>query len=163
LYNTVYISLGSNIGSKIDNINTAVDKIKLTGNITITNYSSLYLTKPWGYLEQDYFINQVVELKTDLSPLELLHELQDIEIKMGRKRTKKWGPRIIDIDILLYGEKVVRCEELIIPHPHMRERLFVLIPLQEINSELVLPDGTHIKEVLSRVLVREGTQGIKKL
>jgi len=163
LYNTVYISLGSNIGSKIDNINTAVDKIKLIENITITNYSSLYLTKPWGYLEQDYFINQVVELKTDLSPLKLLHELQDIEIKMGRKRTKKWGPRIIDIDILLYGEKVVRCEELIIPHPHMRERLFVLIPLQEINSELVLPDGTYIKEVLSRVLVREGTQGIKKL
>ncbi|MGI5911247.1 MAG: 2-amino-4-hydroxy-6-hydroxymethyldihydropteridine diphosphokinase [Syntrophomonadaceae bacterium] len=162
--NIVYIGLGSNIGDKLAQLELARKNIDNIKNTEITRASSLYITSPWGKTDQDDFINQVIEARTRLSAGELLHQLTAIEIKMGRQRNVKWGPRCIDLDILLYGDEVINLKELKIPHPHMRERLFVLIPLQEINSELVFPDnGVKIKEVLVRVLEREGTRGITKL
>lgn len=152
----VYIGLGSNLGDKRENLDTALKALGSADGVRIIKVSSLYQSEPWGYKDQDEFLNQVVELETELDALELLHLLQTIEIDMGRQRAAKWGPRNIDLDILLYGDEVFQSDELQVPHAHMRERLFVLIPLQEINSEIVFPDdGTSLREVLVRALVRE--------
>ncbi len=130
----------------------------------ILKVSSLYLTKPWGNTLQDDFINQVIEVMTSLSALDLLQKLQEIEISMGRCRTERWGARIIDIDILLYGNEVIHTGELVVPHPFMKQRLFVLVPLEEINESGIFPDdGTPIQEVLSTVIDREGNNNIKRL
>lgn len=158
----VFIGLGSNMGEKELNIKRAVELIRGIARILILKESSLYLSKAWGKEDQADFVNQVVKLKTILPPEQLLHRLQEIEIKMGRQRKEKWGPRIIDLDILLYGDRVISTEELTVPHPYMQERLFVLYPLQELEPELIFPDGIGIKEVLSSVYDREGGQGVKK-
>ncbi|MGI6452607.1 MAG: 2-amino-4-hydroxy-6-hydroxymethyldihydropteridine diphosphokinase [Syntrophomonadaceae bacterium] len=161
---TAYVGLGSNLGDKIQNLKNAVKEIEKIAKTQVTRQSSLYLTEPWGKQDQEEFVNQVIEISTQLTPRELLSWLQQIEIKMGRKRKEKWGPRIIDLDILLYGDQVKEEEDLRIPHPYMRQRLFVLIPLQEINPTVVFPDdkGT-IEEVLVRVFARDGNQGIKRI
>ncbi len=161
---TVYIALGSNVGCKRDNMAQAVQLIADLPATQVVKSSSLYETEPWGKTDQDEFLNQVIEIETALQPEELLHELQNIEIKMGRQRKEKWGPRLIDLDILLYGNEVIDDPQLTIPHPYLRERLFVLVPLAEIGAELQFPDdGATIEEVLSRVLVREGTRGIERI
>lgn len=159
----VYIGLGSNLGDKKENLGRALKILGSTDGVCITRVSSLYQSEPWGFKDQDDFVNQVVEIETELDAFTLLHRLQAIEIDMGRQRAAKWGPRNIDLDILLYGDEVLQSKELQVPHAHMRERLFVLIPLQEINPEIVFPDdGTSLREVLVRVLVRE-RNAIKKL
>lgn len=161
---TVYIALGSNVGCKRDNMAQAVQLIADLPATQVVKSSSLYETAPWGKTDQDEFLNQVIEIETALQPEELLHELQNIEIKMGRQRKEKWGPRLIDLDILLYGNEVIDDPQLTIPHPYLRERLFVLVPLAEIGAELQFPDdGATVQEVLSRVLVREGTRGIERI
>lgn len=161
---TVYIALGSNVGCKRDNMAQAVQLIADLPTTQVVKSSSLYETEPWGKTDQDEFLNQVIEIETALQPEELLHELQNIEIKMGRQRKEKWGPRLIDLDILLYGNEVIDDPQLTIPHPYLRERLFVLVPLAEIGAELQFPDdGATVQEVLSRVLVREGTRGIERI
>ena len=160
----VYIGLGSNCGLKQENLAVARNKITELEGTRIVKSSSLYLTAPWGRTEQEDFINQVIEIKTALEPLALLQGLQEIEIKMGRQRQEKWGPRIIDLDILLFGDEVLDFPELKVPHPLMRQRLFVLVPLQEVNAELIFPDdGAKIKEVLISVLAREGNKKIKRV
>lgn len=98
--------------------------------------SRFYATKAWGIENQPDFANAVMEIKTELSPHDLLRALQKIELEMGRKRTEKWGPRIIDLDILLYDNLQINDETLKIPHPYMQERDFVMIPLREINWRL---------------------------
>ncbi len=160
----VFIGLGSNMGHKRDNVEQAAAAISNIPEVDLIRCSSLYQTEPWGNTDQDVFINQVIEVETDLSAQELLRALQDIEIKMGRQRKEKWGPRIIDLDILLYGNEVMDDLDLQIPHPHMRERLFVLVPLYEIGPDLRFPDdGATIEEVLSSVLAREGNRGIERI
>jgi len=159
---TVFIGLGSNMGDKYLNIEKALQFLKNMPGVLFIKASSLYLTKAWGKKDQDDFLNQVVKIETTLSPSQLLTGLQEIEIKMGRERAEKWGPRIIDLDILLYGEQVISTPELTVPHPYMQERLFVLYPLQEIEPDLVFPDGKGIKEVLLSVDHHEGGQIIKK-
>jgi 2-amino-4-hydroxy-6-hydroxymethyldihydropteridine diphosphokinase len=160
----VYIGLGSNCGSKQENLAFARNKITELEGTRLIKSSSLYLTAPWGRTEQEDFINQVIEIETALEPLALLQDLQKIEIKMGRQRKEKWGPRIIDLDILLFGDEVLDFPELKVPHPLMRQRLFVLVPLQEVNAELIFPDdGAKIKEVLISVLAREGNKKIKRV
>lgn len=160
----IYIGLGSNTGNTIKNLHTAVEQIEKTEHIWMQKLSSIYITKPWGKTDQDDFVNQVIEIETLLSPVQLLSALQNIEIKMGRQRIVKWGPRNIDLDIILYGSEIIHSPELIIPHPYAQQRLFVLIPLQEINPGIVFPDsGRPIREVLDRVIEREGKNGIKKL
>jgi len=161
---SVYISLGSNMGSKRENLAQAVELISNIPGVKLKNRSSLYETEPWGKTDQDKFLNQVIEIETSLPPRELLKELQDIEINMGRQRKEKWGPRIIDLDILLYGNEVLDDPQLTIPHPRMRERLFVLVPLAEIGADLRFPDnGATVREVLSSVLAREGNRGIERV
>lgn len=160
----VYIGLGSNIGDKKGQLKQARAMIDNISHLEITQASSFYLTSPWGKLDQEDFINQVIEVSTSLLPEDLLNRLQEIEIKMGRQRNEKWGPRNIDLDILLYGDEIIDSPQLRVPHPHMRERLFVLIPLQEINPDLVFPDdGVKLREVLVSVLDREENRGIRKI
>ncbi len=159
----IYIGLGSNVGNKVKNIQDSLDLLKEIQGLTINRSSSLYLTKPWGNKDQEDFINQVIEVKTGLQPLDLLHRMQDIEIKLGRQRDVKWGPRVIDLDFLLYGKEKINLEELQVPHPYLFERLFVLIPLQEINPVLEFPDGSKIMEVLSKVRARADGNDIRKL
>ncbi len=156
--NRAYISLGSNMGNKQQNLSDANLLITRTEGIKVCRKSSLYITAPWGKTDQEAFINQVIEIETELLPLDLLQVLQTIEIKLGRLRNEKWGPRMIDLDILLYGQEKINLKELTVPHPYMYARLFVLIPLQEINPELIFPDGTKIWEVLDRLPQPEGAK-----
>lgn len=161
---TAYLGLGSNIEPRVENINRAITEIEGIQGIEITGRSSLYLTSPWGKTDQDDFINAVLCIRTALPALDLLYLLKNIEIKMGRHQNERWGPRNIDLDILLYGDEIINSEELKVPHPHMRKRLFVLLPLAEIDAEVVFPDdGAKVQEVLTRVLEREGYDGIKKI
>lgn len=160
----VYLGLGSNMGDKAQNLAQAVDLIEQIEKIDVTQKSSLYITAPWGKTDQDEFLNQVIEIKTELTPLELLHVLQEIEIKLGRLRNEKWGPRVIDLDILMYGEEIIDLQELKIPHPYLYERLFVLIPLQEIAPQLIFPDGNGIREVLVRAAqLEDASNSIRKM
>jgi 2-amino-4-hydroxy-6-hydroxymethyldihydropteridine diphosphokinase len=130
-----YIGLGSNLGDREKNIKSAVGLLKKTKEIKVNKVSSLYETEPRGYKEQGKFLNGALELETSLSPSELLRVLQGIEGKLGRRRVIKWGPRTIDLDILLYDDLEINEKNLKIPHPQMLRRDFVLIPLKEIASQ----------------------------
>ncbi len=163
MYTKAYIGLGSNMGDKKANLARARFLIEGLKDVRISKQSSLYETAPWGKMDQDDFINQVIEIETKLSPLDLLHQLQSIEIKLGRRRQVHWGPRNIDLDVLLYGREIIDLEELKVPHPFLIQRLFVLIPLAEIDSELVFPDGSKIGEVLARLTKSADTGDLRKL
>ena len=134
----VFLSLGSNLGEKEKNISRAKELLKKKG-IEIIKESSIYLTAPWGKKDQPWFLNQVIEVATSLPPEELLDLIKGIEKELGREKGEKWGPRIIDLDILFYGEKIINLPSLTIPHPYLHERAFVLIPLTEIAPEFVHP------------------------
>jgi 2-amino-4-hydroxy-6-hydroxymethyldihydropteridine diphosphokinase len=129
--NAIYLSLGSNMGDRAANIARAVDGLRERG-VGIVRQSSLYETEPVDFLDQDWFLNCVVEAETDLTPEELMRTLLEVERSLGRERRVPKGPRVIDIDILLYGAELVRMPELKIPHPRMAERGFVLAPFAEI-------------------------------
>jgi len=134
----VYISSGSNLGDKKANILKAIDKIK-SSNIEVLCLSSFYKTKPYGYQDQDDFYNIVMKIKTNHSPQNLLKLCLEIEKDMGRTRTIKWGPRTIDLDLLFFDKKIINTKELVIPHPDLHNRDFVLKPLLEISPQLVHP------------------------
>jgi 2-amino-4-hydroxy-6-hydroxymethyldihydropteridine diphosphokinase len=163
MMNKVYIGLGSNLGYKVENLARARLLIEAIKDVQIIRASSLYQTAPWGKTDQEDFINQVIEIETELLPLDLLHKLQDIEIKLGRQRDVRWGPRSIDLDVLLYGRETIDLEELKVPHPYLLQRLFVLIPLQEIAPELEFPNGSKIMEVLNRLTDSADVSDIRKL
>ncbi len=135
----VYIGIGSNLGDRLKNIKGALKLLKELKSIEITAKSSVYETEPVGYKNQPEFLNCVVEIKTDLSCGRLLKVLQNIEIKLHRKKTIKWGPRIIDLDILLYKNEVIEEKTLIVPHREMYKRAFVLVPLKEIAPGIIHP------------------------
>jgi len=135
--NVAYIGLGSNLGDRERYLMQALERIEKNPEITITKISSIYETYPVGITEQPLFLNMVIEIETNFSPFELLNFLQEIESEFGRRREIKWGPRTLDLDILLYNQENMKSERLIIPHPRMQERGFVLIPLHEINPALV--------------------------
>lgn len=133
-----YLLLGSNIGNRLANINAAILKIKeICGEIILT--SSIYETAPWGYLEQDNFLNQAVVLFTDTDPSELMEQLLEIETEIGRIREFKSGPRIIDIDILLLENEIINEKNIILPHPELSRRRFALIPLAEVAGNVIHP------------------------
>jgi 2-amino-4-hydroxy-6-hydroxymethyldihydropteridine diphosphokinase len=134
----VYIALGSNLGDREKNCLRAIELLKEKG-IEILKASKMHETEPWGVKEQPRFINMAAEIKTDMAPHELLKLLKDIEKKMGRAETIRWGPRVIDIDILLWGDLILKTPELTIPHPLMHGRKFVLEPLSEIAPDAVHP------------------------
>jgi len=137
----VYLSLGSNCGDRVGFIQQAVKLLQAGGNLSVVRFSTLYETEPWGYKNQDWFINAVIEAKTDFAPVELLHHCQEVERSLGRIRegVPRWGKRTIDIDILLYNNDIIDLPELKIPHKHMHERAFVLVPLLELVPLLKHP------------------------
>jgi len=134
----VFIGIGSNIGDRRRNIESAINSIRREG-IKITKISGFYETEPWGVKNQPYFINGVIEVETELSPIKLLLLLKRIERDIGRKKAMKWGPREIDLDILLYDDIILKSEILNIPHPFLEDREFVLKPLCEIAPNLIHP------------------------
>ena len=134
----IYLSLGSNIGDRAENLRVAVERLG-ESDVRVLHCSRIYETEPVDYLNQAWFLNQVVEAETTLFPLQLLWRTGRIERDLGRKRTVKKGPRTIDIDILFYGKAVVRAAKLEIPHPRMHERRFVLAPLADLAPELRHP------------------------
>lgn len=138
----VFLSLGSNLGDKLSNIQHAVSSLSMNDKIKIVKTSSFYETEPWGNKNQEWFINAAVALDTELSCEELLEYCQNIEVQLGRIRRQgeKWSQRAIDIDILMYDDCVIaRGEELVVPHPLMHLRAFVLVPMLEVKSDLVHP------------------------
>lgn len=149
--NTAYISLGSNIGNRLQYLQQSVQLLNTTGYVKVTQLSSIYETDPVGYVDQAAFMNMVVEVETSLTPHKLLKKCNEIEEELGRVREIRWGPRTVDLDILLYNEENMKSEDLIIPHPRMMERGFVLIPLVELNKELVDPLTKRSLLELSRV------------
>jgi 2-amino-4-hydroxy-6-hydroxymethyldihydropteridine diphosphokinase len=132
------VGLGSNIEDKIANIKKALDALDRIPRTSLKRRSRFYRTAPVGKTDQDWFVNAAALVETYLSPRELLEALLELENKMGRVRTAKWGPRLIDLDLLFYGDRVVEEDGLIVPHPFMQERLFVLTPLCDIA-----PDWRH--------------------
>ena len=134
----VYIALGSNVGDRAKNLREAVRLIGEAG-VRVQKSASVYETEPLGYVDQDWFLNSVVEAETESSAMELLHTLRAIEERMGSKKAFVNGPRLIDLDILLYGDDTISQNELQVPHPRMLQRRFVLVPLAEIAPELKHP------------------------
>lgn len=134
-----YISIGSNMGNKKENLEKAISELSQVKDTFVTKKSEIIETEPFGYKEQDDFLNACVGIKTLLPARELLKELLAIEKRMGRERKIKWGPRIIDLDIIFYGKEVIEEDDLIVPHPYMEYREFVLKPLEEIIPNFVHP------------------------
>ncbi len=129
------IAIGSNLDDPHKNVEVAIEHIAKISTLIAT--SKLYATKPWGVTDQPDFCNAVVTVQTELLPHDLLDALQSIEEKMGRTKTYKWGPRLIDLDLLHYGDISINDERLTIPHPHINERAFVLVPLAEIDNRFI--------------------------
>ncbi|MBS3985575.1 MAG: 2-amino-4-hydroxy-6-hydroxymethyldihydropteridine diphosphokinase [Selenomonadales bacterium] len=155
-FERAYLSLGSNLGDRARMLSFAVEALAATPGIMVRQVAAVRETDPVGYLEQGKFLNTVVEIDTTLSPRELLLAVQRIEEAAGRVRDIRFGPRTLDIDILLYGNKVISEEGLVIPHPRMREREFVLVPFIEIAPHAIVPpDNITIEELCARVLGKE--------
>ncbi|NPV84901.1 MAG: 2-amino-4-hydroxy-6-hydroxymethyldihydropteridine diphosphokinase [Anaerolineae bacterium] len=153
-----YIALGSNLKDRFANLQKAIGFLSKT--LKDLRASEVYETVPWGYLDQPMYLNQVIEAQTDLSPHDLHQLLKDIEIAMGREPTFKYGPRIIDLDILFYDDIVLDTPDLTIPHPQMSARAFVLVPLATLAPNLRHPvSGLTITQMLSNV----DTSGVTKL
>lgn len=146
-----YIGLGSNLGDREGYLTQAIARLDEHPEIRVLRCSSIYETKPYGPVEQGDFLNMVVEIATALSPEALLDALQSIENALHRKRLVRWGPRTIDLDILLYGDKMIETEKLVVPHPEIAKRLFVLMPLNELAPDLAIPGiGQTVGERLKK-------------
>lgn len=153
---TAYIGLGSNIGNREENLNKAVEMLRNAVGIRVTAVSTYFNTAPVGYTEQPDFLDAVAEIKTSLTAYELLIICSDIEKKLKRERIIHWGPRTIDLDILLFGSYILNEEMLTIPHPRMLEREFVLKPLNEIAPEMIHPVcNKSISELYNSYLYKE--------
>lgn len=147
-----WLGLGSNLQQPLGQLKRVLTRLELADGIEILKTSSLYRTPPWGDEGQDDFINAVVKIETELEPLPLLRVLQSIETAMGRQRSgRRWGPRIIDIDLLLYADQQVQTEELELPHPRIHERAFVLVPLCELDKTLKIPGHGSVEELLQKL------------
>jgi len=136
---TAYIGIGSNLGIPEENCTNAIEKISSIKDIKIISKSSFYQTEPIGGVQQDWFVNAAIEIETDLSPENLLSVLLNLELAMGRIRKEKWGPRLIDLDLLLYSNLVLEKKGLSLPHPEIQNRKFVLIPMSEIAGNVIHP------------------------
>jgi 2-amino-4-hydroxy-6-hydroxymethyldihydropteridine diphosphokinase len=154
-----WIALGSNIAPRETYLQQAIQMLSEHEEIKLNQVSTVYETEPVGYENQDQFLNLVAEVETSLDPMELLRICQKIEQDLGRKRIIRWGPRTVDLDILLYSTENMNVEELILPHPRMHERAFVLVPLAEIAPKLLLKDK-RVQEWLD-TLPAQDVQGVR--
>ena len=143
---TCYLGLGSNLGDRRGNLAEALQRLANHRQVEIVQTSSIYETAPVGPQDQPDFFNQVTQAEMTCSARQLLMAVQEIERGMGRVRSRRWGPRNIDIDILLYGDQTIDQPDLKLPHPQMLNRQFVLVPLAEIAPDLILPDGQRAAE-----------------
>jgi 2-amino-4-hydroxy-6-hydroxymethyldihydropteridine diphosphokinase len=143
-----FLGLGSNLGDRLPNLQRAVDLLAATPGIAVLRSSRVYETTPIGPPQPD-FLNAVVEVETALEPGDLLAACSDVERELHRVRGIHWGPRTIDVDLLTYGDRVVETNELIVPHPRMHERAFVLVPLLELAEDPPLPGGRHIRDLFT--------------
>ncbi len=158
-----YIGIGSNLGNTLQNCRYAIESLSRINGINPTQISSFYKTEPIGIEKQNYFINAVVEITASLSARDLLQALRKIEGDMGRKRKTKGGPRIIDLDLLFYGQDVIREIDLVVPHPEIHKRRFVLEPLYEIASYFIHPVfGISIRGLRDRLTDTKIVEMIKK-
>ena len=145
---TVYLALGSNMGNRATNLKEAI--AALSPQMEVKAKSKVYETPPWGYTEQEKFLNQVLKVKTYVEPVPLLKHLKRLEVALGRKASFPNGPRLIDIDILFYDDLVLESPELVIPHPHVHERGFVLLPMLDIAPDFVHPvKKQSVREMLA--------------
>jgi 2-amino-4-hydroxy-6-hydroxymethyldihydropteridine diphosphokinase len=143
---TVYIALGTNLGDRLKILQAAI--AHFPPRVLPLASSPVYQTAPWGFSDQPDYLNQVIKAETNLDPLDLLRYLKELEIQLGRTPTFRYGPRIIDMDILFYDDLVLETPELVIPHPRMPERDFVLIPLLDLDPDLVHPGlGRTVSEL----------------
>ncbi len=149
--NKVFLGLSTNIGSKEENLKTALSEIEEFSKVE--KISSFYKTPPYGYRDQDDFLNMATEISTELTAIELIVKLQEVEHKMGRVREIKNGPRVIDIDILLYNNEIIKHPNLKVPHPEMHKRNFVLAPLAEIAAETKHPILSKTIQTLQKELI----------
>ncbi|MCH5585881.1 2-amino-4-hydroxy-6-hydroxymethyldihydropteridine diphosphokinase [Shimazuella sp. AN120528] len=154
-----YLGLGANLGDPINQLQQALALLHHSGGVSVRRISSLYETSPVGYLDQPNFFNLVAEIDTVLPPTELLQAAQKVEQCLHRVRLERFGPRTMDVDILLYDHRIIDTVELTIPHPRLLERAFALIPLHELTGEIILPTGQSLDEAM-RALPKD--QWIKK-
>lgn len=152
--NKAYLGLGTNMGDRLDYINSACKILSNNNSIEITNKSKLYETKAWGYTDQADFFNLCLEIETSLDEYGLLKACQDVEQKLNRERIIRWGPRTIDVDILFFNDIILNNENLSLPHPRISERAFVLIPLMDLNQNLLIK-GKVISEHLNSLTNEE--------
>jgi 2-amino-4-hydroxy-6-hydroxymethyldihydropteridine diphosphokinase len=145
-----YLGLGSNLGDKRAMLHEALRRLDETDGVRVAARSGFYRTPPWGKTDQDWFLNAAAAVETDLPPHDLLAVCLDVERTIGRVRDEKWGPRLIDIDLLTYDGRELADETLTLPHPHLTQRAFVLVPLAEIAPDLMI-GGSSVTEALARV------------
>ncbi len=156
---TVYLGLGSNLGDRQKQIQRALDLLQRDGTVRIVSSSALYETEPVGVADQPMFLNGVVKCDTQRTPQGLLALLQSVERSLGRERTVRWGPRRIDLDLLLYDDLQIQQPDLVVPHPELPNRAFVLIPLAEVAPDMVHPVlGKTVVELLDCVPGREAVR-----
>jgi len=155
IVSTVYLALGTNLGDRMDNLRRAI--AALSPSVKVTALSSVYETPPWGYADQPAFLNMALAAETDLEPLALIAFLKKLETDLGREKTFHNGPRLIDMDILFYDDLVFEQADLVIPHPRLHERAFVLVPLND-----VAPDRMHpvLKRTVRDLLKDVDTKGV---
>lgn len=148
-----FVGLGGNIGDVANTLMEAIWAIEALPQTSVRSQSDLYRSPPWGRTDQDHFINAVVELQTRLAPMILLDCLIGIEEKFGRVRSanERWGPRTLDLDLLLFGEQIIQSPGLCIPHPHLHERGFVLVPLAQIAPNLDVPGRGRVADLLTGI------------
>jgi 2-amino-4-hydroxy-6-hydroxymethyldihydropteridine diphosphokinase len=153
----IYLALGTNLGNRLVNLRTAVAAV--TPAVTVLAESPVYETLPWGVIDQPDFLNMVLKVKTYLAPPALLAHLKHIETQLGRAPSIRYGPRLIDVDILFYDDLVLNTSELTIPHPRLHERAFVLVPLADLAPDFVHPAfGKPVRALLATV----DTTGVKR-
>ena len=151
----VYIALGTNLGDRLANLHAAIQS--LPPEVTVLTKSHIYETPPWGYEEQSAFFNMVVRAETGLGPESLLRYVKQLEVELGREQNFRWGPRLIDLDILFYNNTIINTPPLVIPHPRLQERAFVLVPLADVAPDLIHP---LFQTSVSQLLTKVDTRGI---